>query len=44
MFRFLPFFSLIIATPSHIDVHSVRKDLKGIEGVKNIHELHSNYP
>ncbi|PKY40367.1 cation efflux protein [Rhizophagus irregularis] len=35
---------LMEATPSHIDVHSVRKDLKGIEGVKNIHELHSNYP
>ncbi|GBC07774.1 hypothetical protein RclHR1_07690008 [Rhizophagus clarus] len=31
---------LMEATPSHIDVHSVRKDLKGIEGVKNIHELH----
>jgi len=31
---------LMEATPSHIDANSVKKDLKEIEGVKNIHELH----
>ncbi|CAG8605009.1 12608_t:CDS:2, partial [Funneliformis caledonium] len=31
---------LMEATPSHIDAHSVRKDLAEIEGVKSVHDLH----
>ncbi|CAI2178659.1 9820_t:CDS:2 [Funneliformis geosporum] len=31
---------LMEATPSHIDAHSVRKDLEEIEGVKSVHDLH----
>ncbi|RHZ61617.1 hypothetical protein Glove_346g19 [Diversispora epigaea] len=28
------------ATPFHIDAQAVKSDLKGIEGVKSVHDLH----
>ncbi|CAG8706039.1 8769_t:CDS:2, partial [Acaulospora morrowiae] len=33
---------LMEATPSHIDIQAVKLDLKSIEGVRSVHDLHDN--